>query len=191
MSPKFNDKTKKKIIFITLVDWKEDDSGVQEAYLNAVQFVIDWSISMDLEVKIVPQVFHEWEDFRSLVSQFKHPPSQVEVINENLDHEELMNLYRSGSFMLATRMRSAIFALSQGCKVICISFDTGAKWNSLLDAGLKDKYLLKMQALKSVDIVKKMNQLSNDSNFHDKIISSYKDNRVKVKEVFSYVLNHK
>lgn len=174
---------RKPLMFITIVDWTESGFDVRQNYINGIIKAIRWGKKNGFSVTIVPQVHYMWEDYRNIQSQIVEEVN-VEIIDTPLDHEQLLELYRTGSILIATRMHSAIFALSEGCKVLAISYDTGAKWSILTDAGLKSDYLLNMENLKPQDMDQKLNELLNDEDYWPKIIDGYKRNKENVNCVF-------
>ena len=179
----------RKKMFITIVDWTEDGDLVRRNYINAIIKSINWGHKNGLEPVIVPQVHHMWEDYRSILSEIKDVVD-VEVMNTSLDHESLLSTYREGAILLATRMHSAIFALSERCKVLALSYDSGAKWSILTDAGLNKSYLVKMQELGETDIEDKLSAVLSDNAYWKLIEPRYRTNKYNVQEVFKEIRNH-
>lgn len=131
-------------VSVTLVDWSEFGGEFRAKYVSSVarflQGVID---EFGARVFIVPQVVKKWESasriVEDLLASLEEPArSAVEVIDEALSFEELLDQYRKSDLLVATRMHSAIFALSVGTPVIAIPYDIGSKWQILGDLGAGD-----------------------------------------------------
>ncbi|WP_422048483.1 polysaccharide pyruvyl transferase family protein [Shimia sp.] len=172
-----------KTMYITLVDWDEDGEQVRQDYINAIGEAIRWGNENEFSVTIVPQVHFQWEDYRALLPELEKF-GDFSKLEKSLEHEELLELYRNGSILIATRMHSAIFALSEGCKVLAISYDSGAKWNILTDAGLPKKYLCQMQNVGQVNMPALLRDINNDSAYWQDIVPGYLDNKKKVEAPF-------
>ncbi|WP_282058820.1 polysaccharide pyruvyl transferase family protein [Lentibacter algarum] len=176
-------------MFITIVDWTEDGETVRRNYVKAVIHAIKWGQRNGLDPVIVPQVHHKWEDYREILSQIL-AEVEVEVISKSFEHEDLLSLYRSGAMLLATRMHSAIFALSEGCKVLALSYDSGAKWSILTDAGLKPSYLVKMQELAEIDIESRLDSILKDNGYWNQIGPNYRRNKNNVQSIFTKIRDY-
>ena len=173
-------------MFLTIVDWTEDGESTRQAYIVALKKAIIWGKKVGLEPVVVPQVHHKWEDYRAIVSELTKD-FEISVIDQSLDHEELLSLYSTGKIILATRMHSAIFALSEGCRAVALSYDSGAKWNILSDAGLDGKYIVKMQELEKIDIEKILDIASSDITYWKNLKIGYQRNKKNVGEPFNEI----
>ena len=180
----FSESGRDDVMYITLVDWDEDGDQVQIEYLKFINGAVKWAVKNGTKVVFVPQVFFKWEDYRHLLDRLDIDSPLISVIEKNLSHKDLLGLYRKGKYLIATRMHSAIFALSQGCKVITVSYDSGAKWHILKDAGLKEEFMCEMQNLRGLQIDKKLNALQADNNYFNEVSKRYATNSTIVNDVF-------
>lgn len=131
-------------VAVTLVDWSEFGGEVRSRYVASVAGFLQGLVDrLDARVFVVPQVVKKWESAdritRELIDALGDSArSSVEVIDRELGLEELLEQYRGSDLLVATRMHSAIFALSVGTPLIAIPYDVGSKWQILGDLGAGD-----------------------------------------------------
>lgn len=125
---------------VTLVDWRGSGSGARDRYVEALSgFLSTFLEEPETEVTIIPQVTYEMEATetieRELIERVASP--RLHAIRGRPTVVELLALYREQEIVVATRMHSAIFALSQGTPVVTIPYDSGGKWGILRMLGLE------------------------------------------------------
>jgi len=128
-------------IAVTLMDWSGFGREARRRYIEAVARFLEERIeSQGARVTIVPQVIKKWESASRIAEEVlatiaPTARESVRTIDGALSIDELVSRYRGSDLLLATRMHSAIFALSAGTPVIAIPYDVGAKWQILGDLG--------------------------------------------------------
>jgi polysaccharide pyruvyl transferase WcaK-like protein len=125
---------------VTLVDWRGSGGSARDRYVEALSgFLSTFLEETDTEVTIIPQVTYEMEATeaieRELIERVASP--RLHAIRGRPTIVELLTLYREQELVVATRMHSAIFALSQGTPVVTIPYDSGGKWGILRMLGLE------------------------------------------------------
>jgi polysaccharide pyruvyl transferase WcaK-like protein len=126
---------------ITLVDWVGSGYPARARYISELRLFLEWFLEFaDTRVVIVPQVTYGMEATDLLERELLDgmPTSSITVIRGRPRVSELLDLYRGLDILIATRMHSAIFALSQGTPVVTIPYDEGGKWGILEMLGVRD-----------------------------------------------------
>ena len=163
----------KKLVSVTLVDWKEDGPVIRQQYKESITSILLRLVEDGYDVQIVPQVYYEWEGYQSLLEEiYDSAPSlknKITSIERYLSPNELFDQYKRSEYLVATRMHSAIFALTHGCKMLCIPYDAGAKWHILTNMGLSDKYILPYQVVTPTSLNDLFTDLTVDKNYFDTI----------------------
>jgi len=140
---------KNNVVSITLVGKKEiPNKDTYERYLAEIAQVIRYLSFQGIGVQIVPQVTYRLEAIHEEI-QYLDDVLKIENLFKVCDPpktlEQLVEIYQKSIFLIASRMHSAIFALSSGTSVIALSYDSGAKWSILKELSLPTN------SLKSID----------------------------------------
>lgn len=143
-------------VTITLVGEREvGDRDLYRAYIEAQKQLVEYlQKTYNARFIVVPQVIFEAESNTSAIEQVFSGVSKesYHIINKPLTVAELVAVYRDSQMLIASRMHSAIFALTQGVPVLAIAYDEGAKWNILADMGLSREAVIHMSELPQVDL---------------------------------------
>lgn len=126
---------------LTIVDWPQLGVRGRERYVEAVRTTLLHILETDeTEVIVVPQVTYEMEQTGSLAREIllDIDADRVTLIHGRPTVTELVRIYASLDLLIATRMHSAIFALSQGTPVVTIPYDEGGKWGIIEMMGASD-----------------------------------------------------
>jgi polysaccharide pyruvyl transferase WcaK-like protein len=121
-------------IAVTLVDSMMSGEAGRKRYLAAVHDVLrDMLADDETEVIIVPQVTYEARRLGHLAEAVMEglDTSRVTVLPGRPTVQDLVRLYDGVDLLIATRMHSAIFALTRGIPVVTIPYDAGGKWGIL------------------------------------------------------------
>jgi colanic acid/amylovoran biosynthesis protein len=145
-------------VAFTLVDWPEFGAEVRDRYRDSVRDLIEFVVEeYDCSIEVVPQVVKEWESTGALLTELVNslsPRARGKVSvpqHTELSVEHLVSVYRQTDCLVATRMHSAIFALSVGTPVIAVPYDKGGKWGILGDLGYSD-YMIPYDEVDSVGL---------------------------------------
>ena len=138
-------------IGLTLVDWDRDGVGVVETYIAVMRSVVLELMGRGLQIVVIPQVTGLEQDnstsINCLMSCIPASLTQsIAVISDELETSELLDIYSSLDFLIASRMHSAIFAASVGTPSVCVAYDSGAKWSIVKELGID---VLPMKSLKA------------------------------------------
>lgn len=100
-----------------------------DSYLKQINEILNHYHNLGYEVILVDQVYLAHESIDILLPR-------IEVSYERFSSKKIDNIlsvYNTCEFVLSTRMHGTIMALSQGCKVASLAYDSGAKWSILTD----------------------------------------------------------
>lgn len=129
-NPKKRIKNPVPTIGFTLVDWKERGEKARQSYMLSIKTLVK-HISAQLKAKIViiPQVTYDPQSTDEIIKNIVDNGNirNIDIIKDELPIEDLINLYASLDFLVATRLHSAIIATSQGVPTMIISYDGGPK----------------------------------------------------------------
>ena len=150
-------------IGLTIVGAREVGSEeLQVAYVEKMQSLTNHiAKKMDAHLVVLPQVTYTPEENSSFVNRIieQLPNTKHLVVSGENKVEELVERYRDLDFLIATRMHSAIFALTTGTPVLAIAYDYGAKWNILCDMGLPAEAIVNMNELPYVNLVERFEEV--------------------------------
>lgn len=161
-----------KRVSMTLVDWTEDGYEVRDRYIQSMRTLANHLVSKGYHIDVVPQVFFEWESYNDLIDQIFceiSDKSKVTLIKDYLVPEQLFAQYVKSDFLIATRMHSAIFALTHRTKVLSIPYDAGGKWAILTNMGMDKAYSIDYQVVTPSSIVERFEQLESDDEYFNEI----------------------
>ncbi len=123
---RFGINTKKTVVMITVKRLKEP---IYSYYLKSIQLFIEkLLLNNNIQVVLVPQctsTLHNDDDSKvinTLINKLKSP-DKVIVIKEELSTYEIKSLYESANYLVATRMHSAILALTGYVPTIAIAYE--------------------------------------------------------------------
>lgn len=156
--------SKPRTVAFTIVDWSEDGAEIRARYKNSISALMDdLADTYSASIQIVPQVIKEWESAEGIVSEILNtvkPSTRERITTPKPAHsvESMVEIYRGVDYLVATRMHSAIFALSIGTPVLAVPYDAGAKWNILEDIGCKP-YMLPYQTVTTPLLLQTFQQL--------------------------------
>lgn len=145
-------------IGLTIVDWKDEGIAIRENYKDVISRTIEHFLSLGSKIVIIPQVTKKWEANDLMISEIihcQHNRENISIIPGNPSVSELLTIYGSLDFLIATRMHSAIFATFVGTPLVAIPYDKGGKWNILRDLGYKD-HLINYADLSLPDLLGKI-----------------------------------
>ncbi len=162
----------KKIVMVTV---KNIAKQYRAAYEQAVSETADWLLSQpDTQVVFVPQVtsgLHNDDDrevMKRLALRMKKA-QQCIFINEELSHYQIKSLYKHASFLLATRMHSAIFAMSEYIPTVAIAYEH--KTTGIMhDLGL-DSWVIPVENVTTEELIGKINNLNENRQSYLKILN--------------------
>ena len=120
------------------------------------------------KIDVVPQVFYEWEgynDLLDLIFENVDDMTAVSIIKDNLAPTELFKQYVNSDFLIATRMHSAIFALTHCTPVVAIPYDSGGKWAILTNMGMNANYIINYQQVTPEKLITTFNTVEEDDKF--------------------------
>lgn len=87
---------------------------------------------------------------------------ELQVLPAPRKIEDLLAVYGSAQFLLATRMHSAIFALATGTPIVALPYDWRGKWQILVDLGVSESYLLPLERLDETKLLSAIEQAIGD-----------------------------
>lgn len=149
-----------KRVSLTLVDWTEDGLEIRDRYINSVNTLVKHLLVKGYHIDVVPQVFYEWEgynDLLDLVFEGVEDMTRVTIIKDNLAPSALFKQYVNSDFLIATRMHSAIFALTHRTPIVAIPYDAGGKWAILTNMGISADYIINYQQITPASLVRAFN----------------------------------
>jgi len=127
---------------LTLIDWRWSGLEAQSRYIHALIKLINYLIKeLNAEILVIPQVIIPSEDTELIFSKILkgiNDKSRVFFLQEEFSVQDIINIYAELDFLIATRMHSAIFALSVGTPTLAIAYDFGAKWGILKMLGVEN-----------------------------------------------------
>jgi polysaccharide pyruvyl transferase WcaK-like protein len=126
---------------LTVVDWNALGPGARRRYIEALRgFLVGFLQPDSRKLVVIPQVTSRWESSTELEADLLRGlnPHQVTVVPGRPTVDELLVHYRNIDLLIATRMHSAVFALTQGTPVVTIPYTRGGKWGILEMMGVKD-----------------------------------------------------
>ncbi|MFT5848655.1 polysaccharide pyruvyl transferase family protein [Psychroserpens sp.] len=103
--------------------------GDVDLYLKQINEILHHYYNLGYEVILVDQVYLEHESTDFLLPKIEIPFERFS--SKKID--KILSMYNTCEFVLSTRMHGSIMALSQGCKVASLAYDSGAKWSILID----------------------------------------------------------
>jgi colanic acid/amylovoran biosynthesis protein len=126
---------------VTVVDWPGSGEAARNRYREALLGFLRRFLEREgTEVVLVHQVTYRMEDTSSLEETLLRglASERVSAVEGSPNVDELISIYSTMDLLVATRMHSAIFALSQGTPVVTIPYDAGGKWGILDMMGARD-----------------------------------------------------
>ena len=179
-----------KRVSLTLVDWTEDGPEVLLRYVASMRRVVNELVARGFEIDVVPQVYYEWESYRDLLDEVlrdvRSNPA-VRVIERNMTAEDLADQYARSALLVATRMHSAIFALTRRTRVLAIPYDAGGKWAILTDLGMDPAYMESYQTVTPERIVRMLDDVLDDDRYFEAIDERLPDAYARVDENVSRI----
>lgn len=152
------------LISLTVLDWKGFGAERRDNYITALVEFIKYIVKKyDAVCCFVPQVIKGWEPsdfvFDEIIARVDDN-TREHITQPEIEHgvQGVIDIYRRSDFLIATRMHSAIFALSVGTPVLAIPYDAGAKWGILGDLGYSD-YMINYDLIDGEKIIKLFEQL--------------------------------
>lgn len=127
---------------VVLMSWKTDGENIYKNYLFSVRNFILTQINLGAMIFFIPQVEKEWESddeaANAILAKLTSTQRRnVVCLKKDLMINDLISIYNNMDFVLTTRMHAAIFSVLTGTPTISISYDSGAKWETLTDIGFK------------------------------------------------------
>lgn len=119
---------------VTVVDWINSGEEARRNYVDALRaFLKGFLKSPENSVVLIPQVTYDMEKTGSLEEELMRDlGGNISIYSGSPKVSQLVDMYAGLDFLVATRMHSAIFALSSGTPVVTIPYDAGGKW-AILD----------------------------------------------------------
>lgn len=130
---------RRNIVGFTIVGEREIASKKEyNNYIKELAAAMAQVAKLGFQISVVPQVVYSQEPYFKELSLLKNRLPTVEIIQPDLDGsvEALLKYYSSISILVASRMHSAIYALSMDTPVFPIAYDSGAKWAILEEFGI-------------------------------------------------------
>lgn len=131
---KHDNKNKKLKIGLTLMDWRWHGLEARRQYVCVIRNFLRYLIKeFNADVIVIPQVTKIEENVNSILCDILrnmnyNEINKIHILRKELSLKELLEIYANIDFLIATRMHSAIFALSVGTPTLAIAYDQGAKW---------------------------------------------------------------
>ncbi|WP_415900107.1 polysaccharide pyruvyl transferase family protein [Neptuniibacter sp. QD48_11] len=139
-----------KTVGLTLVGCLEiGDKDKFQYYLNTLSKVVSYLGKLNYKIVVVPQVTYSREPYSDALNflQINNPEVDIKELETDGKIETLLACYSNLDFLIASRMHSAIFALSVDTPVYAIAYDVGAKWSILNEIGLMEEHLTSPETL--------------------------------------------
>ncbi len=159
---------KQPVIVMTIVGQREiGNQNIYHSYISAMHNLAQYICSeLKGTIVIMPQVVYKTEPNAKAIEEIFTgiERSRYTVITEEYSVQQLVEAYRKADFLIATRMHSAIFALTAGTAVLAITYDSGAKWDILKNMGLPEWLVLPVSDIQQIDVVKKFEKGFNERN---------------------------
>lgn len=108
----------------------------------------------DLSVVIVRQVTYGPEVEDKMIDRIQQACGPIEVLPAPRNIDDLLEVYAQSRMLLATRMHSAIFALSCSTPVVTLPYDWKGKWQILADLGLPETCMIPLNIANGPDLIK-------------------------------------
>lgn len=143
-------------IGLTIVDWKDCGQVIRNKYLTSIVQLISHFSKLGSKIIIIPQVSVAWENTRGMVHEILQSVDNenVTVVSGEPSINDLLKLYSNLDILIATRMHSAIFAVSVNTPIIAIPYDKGGKWNIVEELGYKD-YIINYDEITAEKLLQK------------------------------------
>ncbi|MEW6989448.1 polysaccharide pyruvyl transferase family protein [Colwelliaceae bacterium 6441] len=130
---------------------------IRENYLQQMKLAVEGLLSSNKVKKAIvfPHVIGptELEDDRRISDDFfklcEHP--QVDLLNENLDINSTLSLYKNAKFVIGTRFHSVVFALCQETPAVAISY-YGPKAKGIMQYIKMSSLCLDINSINATDI---------------------------------------
>jgi polysaccharide pyruvyl transferase WcaK-like protein len=129
---------------LTVVDYRKSGEKARRGYIKALHGCLKDFLARDgTTVVLIPQVTTAWQSTAALEADLLRglDPARVRREAGHPTVSQLTAIYGGVDLLIATRMHSAIFALTQGTPVVTIPYVAGGKWG-----------ILDMMEAKGVDI---------------------------------------
>lgn len=126
-----------------------------KAYIAQLRQVIEKIRELGGKVVVIPQVVFAPESNEEALSKifYDMPNGIYSFDTQSNSVADLVRAYERVDFLVASRMHSAIFALTAGTPVVAVAYDHGAKWNILRDMGLPEELVVPASSLSSTNLV--------------------------------------
>jgi len=150
----------KQIIGFTFVDWYAYGLNKRENYIQVMANIIKFiKENYDAEIIVIPQVTYSPEDPYDIARLIVAKSGiNVKIIHEELTLDELLKLYSSCDFVIATPVHSAILSLVVGTPVIAIAYDDGFKHIGIMKMFGMERYVLPFYFLNLQSLIKTFNE---------------------------------
>jgi len=165
------------IVALTLVGKKEiNNSRLHRNYIDAFSELVSFISEKGFEIRVIPQVTYDEEPYESELMEIikRNPKAKIVVVDKKLDTEGLLYEYCNANVLVASRMHSAIFAVSAGLPVTAVCYDCGAKWGILDDIMVPHNLILTASSLTSEKLI---------NNFEKILVNS---SRLRLDDELSY-----
>jgi polysaccharide pyruvyl transferase WcaK-like protein len=119
---------------LTVVDYRKSGEKARREYITALRGYLREFLGRDeTTVVLIPQVTTAWQSTAGLEADLLRglDPARIRREDGHPTVRQLTAIYGSVDFLIATRMHSAIFALTQGTPVVTIPYVAGGKWGIL------------------------------------------------------------
>jgi colanic acid/amylovoran biosynthesis protein len=129
-------------------------------YLKKMKEVVEWLAKGDIEILLIPQVVYPGaNDTDSINDLFTHcntnTRKKLTIIKNDYSPKQLKYLYSKLEFLLAARLHSAIFALSECVPSVNLSYQ-GTKSKGILNNIAMGEYCLDINTSSSGQIISKI-----------------------------------
>lgn len=154
------------MIGITLRDWNFPDSkDIKQSmnnYLLCMKEVIEKLSNKNTCFVFIPQVIVSHANDLSVAHKLKNMLSEKKknnflIIEEDLTPNLIKGLINEMDYFIGTRMHSNIFSLSNYIPTIAIAYEE--KTNGIMNLLNQEKYIIDINNIKSIDVIKKYKQL--------------------------------
>lgn len=106
-----------------------------------------------LKVVIARQVTYGPELEDKMIARVQEACGPLEVLPAPRCIDDLLDVYAQSRILLATRMHSAIFAMSCGTPVVTLPYDWKGKWQILADLGLPAPCMIPLSEAEATKII--------------------------------------
>ena len=149
------EKRERNLVTLTIVGRREiSDEKVYAHYLKTLSTLVSRLHENGYRIMVVPQVSYDQEPYKVELELLRSSNADVCLIEAQTDGsvESLLNCYARSAFLIASRMHSAIYALSVDTPVYAIAYDAGAKWSILDDLDVESTHNVSVESLEFDDI---------------------------------------